>query len=78
MVNTYKGLTASDVLIIDERYAVVKSKSDPTVLYDVDYIDKTCTCPDFKYVRKDKGDICKHVRAVLMVIQALKLRKPGV
>lgn len=69
MPSGYQGLTASDVQIVDEVSgdALVKSVSDSTVLYDVNWIHKTCTCNAHKY-RKDETYLCKHIRGVLMVV----------
>jgi hypothetical protein len=76
MPNNYQGLTASDVQIVDEIQgdAIVRSASDNTVTYDVNWISKSCTCNAHKY-RKDETYLCKHIRGVLMVVADSKRRQ---
>lgn len=75
MPSGYKGLTASDVQIVDELegLALVRSASDSTVLYEVNWILRTCTCNAHKY-RKEETYLCKHIRGVLMVVADLTRR----
>jgi hypothetical protein len=46
---------------LNNTFVSVNSETDKTVLYDVDYLHGTCTCPHFKY----SGPIaCKHILTV--------------
>lgn len=42
----------------------VQSRSDPSIVYDVDTDAGTCTCPDYVHRSKKSGTtyICKHIR----------------
>lgn len=40
--------------------------------YTVDAIKKTCSCPGFLFYARRKGDVCKHVKAVLEYIANLE------
>lgn len=46
---------------LNNTFVSVSSETDKTVLYNVDYLNGTCTCPHFKY----SGPIvCKHILKV--------------
>lgn len=46
----------------------VESESREGVFYTVDANKKTCSCPGFLFYARRKGDVCKHVKAVLEYI----------
>lgn len=50
--------------IIDSELAIVTSGKKE---YRVDYMKKSCTCPDHKF----RGTVCKHIRAVLLKVKLL-------
>lgn len=43
----------------------VESESHKGKFYTVDPVRKTCSCPGYIFYARKKGDICKHIRAVL-------------
>lgn len=49
-----------EVMIVSDKMALVRSQSDPTKLYEVNFVNEDCNCPDNQY-RHVK---CKHLRGV--------------
>ena len=52
------------------RRRFVKSFTDPVKIYEV--TATSCTCPDFLYRRKSRGEKCKHMKALLSETPAKK------
>lgn len=50
----------------------VESESRKGVFYTVDANKKTCSCPGFLFYARRKGDVCKHVKAVLEYIKTIE------
>jgi rubrerythrin len=60
----------------DESFAIAKADDQHTNVANLSYGEKyaknhtytvtpdSCTCPDFRFRRKDKGEKCKHMKAV--------------
>lgn len=63
-----KAITLIDgVSILNSHLALVQSQSKSlNKSYEVDYISKTCECPDHKY----RGVQCKHILAVVQAAQS--------
>ena len=64
-----KTLTSSDDGVVElEGSWAVNSKSKKGVIYTVRYSrslrQMVCNCPDFRYNRMKRGEICKHISQV--------------
>lgn len=55
--------TPHQILQIDKSTYVVKSESTPK-MYKVSTKYQACSCPDYKF----RGGICKHIHAVMHLV----------
>lgn len=70
-IHTMMAKVSTDQVLLDPEnhpFAYVKSQSDDSVVYTVNYETRECDCNDYKYRRKDAGENCKHITWVLRLM----------
>ena len=43
----------------------IKSFTNQNKKYELDLLNNTCTCPNYVYVQKAKGGMCKHLLSII-------------
>ncbi|KAJ6480904.1 hypothetical protein C8R45DRAFT_831736, partial [Mycena sanguinolenta] len=59
-----KAYTKEDIVVLGDSKYLVRSKSTPSRMYDVDIDSYTCTCPDYPQI-----SYCKHICAVQQLFE---------